>query len=397
MDSKMINRSVLTTIIGFLFGYFLYTVIDSTSLFIFLFGGVGYFIGLILDNADRRLQLENVQNISSSHKVYYSDILPEAVILYSMLDNITIVLIDYKIEAKPEDYRLSVLKNLQEFDFRVTEDSLKTIFSLTIEFPEFNYPSISNSEKELKKFFYDIKEQCIDFQGAVQKIIPGLVLSTIYKPDIFGDQNIYSHETHNRSDSMKPPDFNSGERSSSSLSEKVDNINPSIPKISTSNLEIPELQTENEEKIMSDLLGNTSKPKLDSKSLTKSLDEKFESSMQNRPKILTADKIKEISNNLFAFQDKKDDDFPGSEKPETDMKPEIMTSVEADSTGRLHDPGKDEEGTYELVEETLDEKERPLLAKLAEQLYDEKERRSSNSDPEVDEDFRPKESSKQEI
>ncbi len=393
----MINRSVLTTIIGFLFGYFLYTVIDSTSLFIFLFGGVGYFIGLILDNADRRLQLEKVQNISSSHEVYYSDILPEAVILYSILDNITIILIDYKIEAKPEDYRLSVLKNLQEFDFRVIEDSLKTIFSLNIEFPEFNYPSISNSEKEQKKFFYDIKEQCIDFQGAVQKIIPGLVLSAIYKPDIFGDQNIYSHETDDPSDSMKPTDFNNGERRSSSLSEKVDKINPSIPKISTANLEIPELQTENEEKIMSDLFGNTSTPKLDPKSLTKSLDEKFKSSMQNRPKILTADKIKEISNNLFAFQDMKDDDFLGSEKPETDMKPEIMTSVEADSTGRFHVLGKDEEGTYELVEETLDEKERPLLAKLAEQLYDEKERRSSNSDPEVDEDFRPKESSKQEI
>ena len=90
-------------------------------------------------------------------------------------------------------------------------------------------------------------------------------------------------------------------------------------------------------------------------------------------------------------------DSPGSEKSETDMEPEVMNSVEADSTGRLHVPGEDVEGTYELVEETLDEKERPLLAKLAEQLYDEKERRSSNSDPEVDEDFRPKESSKQEI
>ena len=100
---------------------------------------------------------------------------------------------------------------------------------------------------------------------------------------------------------------------------------------------------------MSDLFGNTSTPKLDPKSLTKSLDEKFKSSMQNRPKILTADKIKEISNNLFAFQDMKDDDFLGSEKPETDMKPEKMTSVEADSTGRFHVLGKDEEGTYELL------------------------------------------------
>ena len=140
----MITRSFLTTIIGFLIGWILYLVIEPSTTFIFLFGGFGYIIGLFLDINDRKKQLEafHPSSIPSTHEIFHSHELPEAVVIYSIQDNTTSVLLDYRIEAKPENYRLSVLKNLQEFDFRIIEDTTQTFFSLCIEYPEFNYSSI---------------------------------------------------------------------------------------------------------------------------------------------------------------------------------------------------------------------------------------------------------------
>ncbi len=185
----MLTRSVLTTVIGFLTGVILYLTIEPHTTFIFLFGGLGYVIGVLLDTSDRKSHLEAFysSSIPSTHEIFHSHEIPEAVVIYSSLENATSVLLDYRIEAKPENYRLSVLKNLQEFDFRIIEDTSQTFFSLCIEYPEFNYPSIRDMHDQRKKFFYDIEERSNDFQGAVRKLIPGIVINAVQNPDIFGN------------------------------------------------------------------------------------------------------------------------------------------------------------------------------------------------------------------
>ena len=201
----MITRSFLTTIIGFLIGWILYLVIEPSTTFIFLFGGFGYIIGLFLDINDRKKQLEafHPSSIPSTHEIFHSHELPEAVVIYSIQDNTTSALLDYRIEAKPENYRLSVLKNLQEFDFRIIEDTTQTFFSLCIEYPEFNYSSIREIHKQRTEFFYDIEERSNDFQGAIRKLIPGIVINTVQNPDIFGS------ETEKGDKSLTPSPYSS--------------------------------------------------------------------------------------------------------------------------------------------------------------------------------------------
>jgi hypothetical protein len=196
------------TIIGFLFGSLLYLTIEPSIYFIFLFGGVGYFIGVIFDSSDYRKQQENlhISSIRTTHEIFHPDELPEGVIIYSSLDNVTSVLLDFQVERKPENYRLSVLKNLQEYDFRVIEDSSKTLFSLCIEYPEFNYPAILNSDIRVKKFLFNIKERSGDFQGAIQKIIPGIILSKVTNPDIFGNSCNLIFQNQNFQYSFDPKD-----------------------------------------------------------------------------------------------------------------------------------------------------------------------------------------------
>ncbi len=188
----MFSRSLLTTIIGFLIGWILYLIIEPLTTFIFLFGGLGYVTGLILDNTDRKRQIEtfHFSSIPSTHEILHSDEIPEAVFIYSFSNNTTSVLLDYRIEAKPENYRLSVLKNLQEFDFRIVEGNSQTFFSLCIEYPELNYPSIKKINHQKTEFYYDIIERSNDFQGAIQKLIPGIVICIVQNPDIFGNKTI---------------------------------------------------------------------------------------------------------------------------------------------------------------------------------------------------------------
>ncbi|MHA1978280.1 MAG: DUF2273 domain-containing protein [Candidatus Hodarchaeales archaeon] len=381
----MLNKSILTTIIGFLFGYFLYTIIDSNTLFIFLFGGMGYFVGLILDNADRRLQLDtfHFSSIASSHEIFYSNIIPEAVIIYSKFDNITSVLLDYRIEAKPEDYRLSVLKNLQEFNFRVIEDSSKTIFSLFIEYPEFNYPRITDSKKDLEKFFYDIRELSIDFQGTVQKIIPGLALSSINKPNIFGDQNQLISDNNTVSRSINPPEYRTGEKRYLSTFETRDELKP------------PEIQTETEDKILSDLMGTPSTANISSQSIARSLNDTADTNSRKQLKLLTTDKIKENSDQILAFQDNEYD--TKHQESEKENKDEQVISDERRLSDQDNFAIADEEDSYEIVEGTLDEKEMPILAKLTENVRNEQKRQNINVDPDLNENYEIKGSSKQEI
>ena len=230
----MFSRSFLTTIIGFLTGCILYFIIEPYTTFIFLFGGLGYVIGLILDNSDRKKQVEtfHFSSIPSSHEIYHSQEIPEAVIIYSAIDNTTSVLLDYRIEAKPENYRLSVLKNLQEFDFRIIEDSSQTFFALCIEYPEFNYPSNKIGHRQIAEFYYNIKELSNDFQSAIQKLIPGIVICIVQNPDIFGNQTI----SNDNSLSLPPsshfhssPHFNSGSMPFDEENESDKESETSIP------------------------------------------------------------------------------------------------------------------------------------------------------------------------
>jgi hypothetical protein len=255
----MFTRSLLTTIIGFLIGCILYLSIEPHTTFIFLFGGLGYLIGMILDNTDRKKQLEtfHFSSIPSTHEIFHSDEIPEAVFIYSTHDNTTSVLLDYKIEAKPENYRLSVLKNLQEFDFRIIEDTSQTFFSLCIQYPEFNYPAIKEIPHQKIEFFYDIKERSDDFQGAIQKLIPGIIISIIQNPDIFGNKsNNYDNTT-----SFPPKSFfpsipsnysednllKKGKKSKiiSTLEETDGAIDPALPNHETSSEQVIENQTVN--------------------------------------------------------------------------------------------------------------------------------------------------------
>ena len=161
---------------------------------------------MIFDNHDFINNQKNFHLTSTphTHEVFHLVELPESVIIYSSLNNVTTVLLDFQVERKPENYRLSVLKNLQDYDFRVIEDSSKTIFTLCIEYPEFNYPTILNSDIKVRKFLYDIKERSIDFQGAIQKMIPGIVLSKVIHPDIFGNTSNRSLQNQNSYDSFDP-------------------------------------------------------------------------------------------------------------------------------------------------------------------------------------------------
>ncbi|MFX0181883.1 MAG: DUF2273 domain-containing protein [Candidatus Hodarchaeota archaeon] len=185
----MIKKSWLTTVIGFLIGCIIYLTIESSTLIVFITGGVGYFLGLILDNADIKNQIETFHftSIPPTQQLFQVDDIPEALIIYSLKENLTSVMIDFRVETKPQNFRLSVLKNFQDYEFRVIEDADKTIFSLSLEYPEYNYPNLL-STNQTDSLHFDIQERSHDFQKALQKIVPGLVLNPILYPDLFGEE-----------------------------------------------------------------------------------------------------------------------------------------------------------------------------------------------------------------
>lgn len=177
MNDEMLNQSIWCAIIGFLVGCLLYYLSEAGVIVVLIMGCAGYILGLFLDNAD----IKQVETHISSQEIFQQADLPEALILYSSKENLTIVSIDFQVETKPQTFRLSVLKNLQNHRFRISENSSRTIFSLALEFPECNYPKLSPDHKE--ELHYNIREYSLDFQNAVTKIIPGLVLSVISQPD----------------------------------------------------------------------------------------------------------------------------------------------------------------------------------------------------------------------
>ncbi len=184
----MVSRSLLTAIIGFLVGCLFYVAIDPSLVIVLILGGVGYLLGLILDNAEVKHQLEtfHFSSIPATQKILQSTDIPGASIIYSPKENQTSVLIDFFVQTKPQDIRLSVLKNLQENELRMVEDSKKTFLSLILDYPDFNYPKISLKQKS--EFHFDIHERGLDFQNAAQKIVPGLVLSPLQSTEIFSEE-----------------------------------------------------------------------------------------------------------------------------------------------------------------------------------------------------------------
>ena len=175
------NRSILTTIIGFLIGCVLYLSFDQSTVYLFLFGGIGYLIGLYLDGVDRKNQIDKYHftSLNPTEMVFTVTTIPEALIIYSKHRNRTTVLLEYEIKTKPQNFRLSILKNFQEFDFEVTEDSSGTGFVLPIYYPNLNYPSLLLKNTQLNEFLFDIRERGLDFQSAIQKVVPGLLLTPL--------------------------------------------------------------------------------------------------------------------------------------------------------------------------------------------------------------------------
>ncbi len=202
------SRCTLTTIIGFLCGFIIY----PSVLFLLLCGGVGYFAGQILDSIDVKNQLDTFNSIHATQDIFHPEDIPEAIIIYSRKENLTSVLIDFRVDSKPQDFRLSVLKNLQEFDFRILEDASKTTFNLILEYPDCNYPKIMTMNDKKEEIHFDIKERSKDFQSALKKIVPGLEIIPSANPDLYGDINIkemiiplsINHQFHPPPSFMKP-------------------------------------------------------------------------------------------------------------------------------------------------------------------------------------------------
>ena len=254
----MLNRSILTAIIGFLVGCLFYYVADAGVVIILVMGVSGYFFGLFLDNADVKHHLDHFSTLSSSDEIFHQSELPEALISYSKRENLTIVSVDFQVETKPQTFRLSVLKNLQDHQFRILEDSNQTIFSLTLDFPEISYPKIIDSPNLQKEFHYNIRERSQDFQNAVQKIVPGLVLSKCNFPDSFSDEIF---QDYLGSVPLRPPQL--PPRPSTSNSDYGHHDDSEGPIRSVQDFDLNENQMMSESQIMDDLLaGSSTEPKI---------------------------------------------------------------------------------------------------------------------------------------
>lgn len=252
----MLDRGILTSIIGFLVGCLLYYVADASVVVVLVMGSAGYFLGLMLDNADIKRQLEtfHFSTIPPTQEIFQSDDL-SATIFYSSKDNLTTVSIDFQVETKPQTFRLSVLKNLQEHQFRILENSSKTIFSLTLDFPECHYPKLLSSPDQKKEFHYDIQERSLDFQNAIQKIVPGLVLSKPSYLSLFGEETIHLDSSSPRSSQFPPPSS-----PSNSFIQPLNgsDIKRSRPIDALSLIESEKSQEINESQIMDDLFSSSS-------------------------------------------------------------------------------------------------------------------------------------------
>ncbi|MFX0125729.1 MAG: hypothetical protein ACFFAE_19060 [Candidatus Hodarchaeota archaeon] len=312
----MLERSVLTSIIGFLCGCLFYYIADANVFLVLIMGCVGYFFGLILDNADIKHQLETFHftNLPTTQDYFQPEDIPDTNILYSSKENLTTVVINFQVDTKPQDFRLSVLKNLQGHQFRIVEDSGKTILNLTLDYPECNYPQLSSSANQTKDFHFDIRERSLDFQNAVQKIIPGLVFAPLLYSDLQQEESTKGHGTFlDRSSQSpplspsnnsfpQPPTYTSKEVPRLNINQKnsLQNTTPSSPRTETESEEI--YNVIDESKIMEDLLPSSpSEPQIPDLSpeniqqLRKHNERQFEVFLSENPletsSLVTADRL----------------------------------------------------------------------------------------------------------
>ncbi len=243
------NRSYLTAIIGFLIGCLVYLSIDQSSIYLFLFGGIGYLVGLYLDALDQKNQIAKYHFTSPNpaEKVFTVSTIPEALIIYSKYKNLTTILLEYEIKTKPQNFRLSVLKNFQEFEFEITEDSSRTTLVLPLYYPNLDYPSLLLKDTQLNELLFDIRERGSDFKNAIQKVVPGLFLSPLDRSNFYSmltDEPDYTFSNFFTSPNVKNTDINIKQ-------EKDSNVSPLLRK---------PLISEREESSSSDLVKHPDEP-----------------------------------------------------------------------------------------------------------------------------------------
>ncbi|MFW9780560.1 MAG: hypothetical protein ACFFE8_17090 [Candidatus Heimdallarchaeota archaeon] len=173
------NRSSLVAIIGFLSGLVVSLLWDLPKELIYVGGLGGYLIGLFLDRADTRQQIETQHFSAHSplHQRFTLDSHPHATVIYSARENVTAVILYYQVTEKPTDFRLSVIKNLRDFQFRISERDTNTRIGIELTYPEFNYPHHAHEgTTAYHDFLFDVEEKGRDFQTAFQKVVPGLTL-----------------------------------------------------------------------------------------------------------------------------------------------------------------------------------------------------------------------------
>ncbi|MFW9779238.1 MAG: hypothetical protein ACFFE8_10325 [Candidatus Heimdallarchaeota archaeon] len=270
-----VSRSVLVAVIGFLLGWLLTLYLSLPSLITLILGGIGYVIGLFLDYADTQSQISTFHftNLNGNIQAYP---LQDSRIHYSPIENVTKVLLFFEVKRKPENFRLGVLKNFADFEYSISEDDSRTLLTVFLEYPEYNYLREQGSLHH-ERFLFDIEQKGTEFIAAVDKIIPGTILRRIYYPSQQGaeeDWHTYgsSHGDHPSSGSGTPaakPGSSFPPTDTRPVTNPPTHLNNLISvmaqpedrtEMPPSNLSTP--NSVNESTIMDDLLGEPSTPTL---------------------------------------------------------------------------------------------------------------------------------------
>lgn len=270
-----VSRSVLVAVIGFLLGWLLTLYLSLPSLITLILGGIGYVIGLFLDHADTQNQISTFHFTSLKGNIQAYP-LQDSRIHYSPIENVTKVLLYFEVKRKPENFRLGVLKNFADFEYSISEDDSRTLLTVFLEYPEYNYLREQGSRRH-ERFLFDIEQKGTEFIAAVDKIIPGTILRRIHYPTQQGDaedwhSNRSSHSDRPSSGSGIPPaepGYSFPPTDARLVTNPPTHLNnlvsvmaePEIqPEMPPSNHPTP--KSVNESMIMDDLLGDRSTPTL---------------------------------------------------------------------------------------------------------------------------------------
>ena len=119
----------------------------------------------------------------------------------------------------------------------------------------------------MTEFYYDIKERSCDFQGAIQKLIPGIVISKVQNPDILGNVSLsksdYSSFAPSPSNGLLYQTFKDEKHGKVSSTSKFEekNLDPEIIQVSNmeeeANNQKIETEAMDEDMILEDLNQST--------------------------------------------------------------------------------------------------------------------------------------------